>query len=179
MCACVRACVGKMGVPLDFKPLQFAEIWRWELTVKGKNTTEEAQRVLLATQALDDFRLDEEGCERVNTKTNDTPPATVHNIVSTSIVHGNDMPINLQRLSIFLPCSSYNRRRFAAITIRVHNPHFTALLFTSGKLVVTGLKSWYECMLASLSMSRIINSTLVNTHFQIMNCEVSSANPFF
>jgi hypothetical protein len=32
--------------------------------------------------------------------------------------------------------------RFAAITIRLENPRCTALLFTSGKLVITGVKSW-------------------------------------
>jgi hypothetical protein len=41
-----------------------------------------------------------------------TPVAVVHNIVSTSFVDGNSMPINLQRLAMYLPCSSYNRRRY-------------------------------------------------------------------
>lgn len=70
------------------------------------------------------------------------PVATVHNMVCTSVVVGNSMPIDLQRLCSLLPCSSYNRRRFAAMTIRVGDPKCTGLLFTSGKLVVTGAKSW-------------------------------------
>jgi transcription initiation factor TFIID TATA-box-binding protein len=67
---------------------------------------------------------------------------TIHNMVSTSIVHSSNMPINLSLLSVLLPCSTYDRKRFAAITIRLDNPRCTALLFTSGKLVVTGVKSW-------------------------------------
>lgn len=67
----------------------------------------------------------------------------VHNMVSTSIVNGSHMPINLSLLAMLLPCSTYDRRRFAAITIRIDNPRCTALLFTSGKLVITGVKSWY------------------------------------
>lgn len=62
------------------------------------------------------------------------PAVVIHNIVSTSVIHGNNMPINLHDLSILLPCSTYDKRRFAAITIRIDNPRCTALLFTSGKV---------------------------------------------
>jgi hypothetical protein len=72
----------------------------------------------------------------------DESDTVVHNMVSTSIVHGSQMPINLSLLAMLLPCSTYDRRRFAAITIRIDNPRCTALLFTSGKLVITGVKSW-------------------------------------
>ena len=74
----------------------------------------------------------------------DESETVVHNMVSTSIVHGSQMPINLSLLAMLLPCSTYDRRRFAAITIRIDNPRCTALLFTSGKLVITGVKSWQE-----------------------------------
>lgn len=72
----------------------------------------------------------------------DESETIIHNMVSTSIVHGSHMPINLSLLAMLLPCSTYDRRRFAAITIRIDNPRCTALLFTSGKLVITGVKSW-------------------------------------
>ncbi len=72
----------------------------------------------------------------------DESDTVVHNMVSTSIVYGSHMPINLSLLAMLLQCSTYDRRRFAAITIRIDNPRCTALLFTSGKLVVTGVKSW-------------------------------------
>lgn len=80
----------------------------------------------------------------------DESETMVHNMVSTSVVHGNRMPINLSQLATLLPCSTYDRKRFAAITIRIDHPRCTALLFTSGKLVITGVKSWYECLLGSL-----------------------------
>lgn len=72
----------------------------------------------------------------------DESETKVHNMVSTSVVHSNRMPINLSHLAMLLPCSTYDRKRFAAITIRIDNPRCTALLFTSGKLVITGVKSW-------------------------------------
>lgn len=77
-----------------------------------------------------------------NDQENNVSQTTVHNMVSTSILQCSEMPINLSLLAMLLPCSTYDRRRFAAITIRLENPRCTALLFTSGKLVITGVKSW-------------------------------------
>ena len=37
------------------------------------------------------------------------PVAVIHNIVCTSTVRGDSMPINLQMLSMNLMCTSYNR----------------------------------------------------------------------
>ena len=51
------------------------------------------------------------------------------------------MPIDLEFVYKSLPNSFYDRKRFAAITIRVTQPVCTGLLFTSGKLVVTGCKT--------------------------------------
>lgn len=102
------------------------------------------------------------------------PPAMLQNIVSTSLVRGYPMPINIQQLSMYLPCSSYNRRKFAAITIRMENPRCTALLFTSGKLVITGTKSYYECLHASLCMSRIVTKTIYNSSYHICTCQIQN-----
>lgn len=104
----------------------------------------------------------------------DAPLAKLHNIVSTSHLGGEPSPINLQLLSTSLPCSSFNKHKFAAITIRVQEPKFTALLFTSGKLVVTGVKSFYQCILASLCMSRLINRALERTSFYISQCTIEN-----
>lgn len=59
-------------------------------------------------------------------------------------------------LTLFPTESLHRTRRFAAITVRIDKPKCTALLFTSGKLVVTGVKSWYECLLASLTIARSV-----------------------
>lgn len=42
------------------------------------------------------------------------PRVVIHNIVSTSVVHGSKMPIDLHELSMLLPCSSYDRRSDSA-----------------------------------------------------------------
>jgi len=42
----------------------------------------------------------------------------------------------------------YDKQKFAAITLRLHSPICTVLLFTSGKLVLTGSKTFLECVYA-------------------------------
>ena len=104
----------------------------------------------------------------------DESDTMVHNMVSTSMVNGSEMPINLSQLATLLPCSTYDRKRFAAITIRIDNPRCTALLFTSGKLVITGVKSWYECLLGSLCIAHIISGLFVHAKYYIVNCDVQN-----
>jgi transcription initiation factor TFIID TATA-box-binding protein len=113
-------------------------------------------------------------CTDKNHSVDDIPVVAVHNIVSTSLMKGGPIPIDLQQISLYLPCSNYNRRKFAAITIRIDHPKCTALLFSSGKLVVTGVKTWYECLLASLCVRRIIQSTIFEATFRISNCVIQN-----
>jgi transcription initiation factor TFIID TATA-box-binding protein len=121
-----------------------------------------------------------------------TPHATVHNMVSTSkivcIPPGNVAKLNeedediflapacidLDRIYSLIPCSHYNRKKFAAITIRISSPTVTALLFTSGRLVITGSKSWYECVLASLVIVRMLNTAQPECHFHVQDCEIQN-----
>ena len=83
---------------------------------------------------------------QTNPPEDEIPVPTIHNIVSTSQIK-SDTPINLQALALLLPYSFYDRQRFAAITIRLKSPDCTTLLFSSGKLVVTGGRNWFECVL--------------------------------
>ena len=71
----------------------------------------------------------------------DPPLTTIHNLVGTCEISSSVMPIDLEFVYRSLPNSFYDRKRFAAITIRVTQPVCTGLLFTSGKLVVTGCKT--------------------------------------
>jgi transcription initiation factor TFIID TATA-box-binding protein len=102
------------------------------------------------------------------------PLSPVHNIVSTSLIVATEMPINLEYLHELLPCSSYDRKRFAAITIRLENPKCTALLFTSGKLVITGVKSWYECLLAAICVGQVMNRCSIRAKYWVANCEIQN-----
>lgn len=101
------------------------------------------------------------------------PTPTIHNIVSTSLIESTT-PIDLTALSRILPFSFYDRSRFAAITIRVKSPDCTTLLFSSGKLVVTGGRDWYECVLASLCVCRLLRDAFPSRMFRLVNCEVQN-----
>jgi transcription initiation factor TFIID TATA-box-binding protein len=98
------------------------------------------------------------------------PVPQIHNIVSTSQIK-SDRLIELSVLADMLPFSFYDKRRFAAITIRLQNPNCTTLLFSSGKLVVTGSRNHYECILASLHVCRILRDAFPSRSFVLVNCE--------
>lgn len=98
----------------------------------------------------------------------------VHNVVSTSKVYSARMPIDLEVLSLLLKNSTYDKRKFAAITIRTNNPFCTALLFTSGKLVITGVQSFYESVYAALCIVRMLNSVFHQPRFSVLNCVIQN-----
>ena len=100
------------------------------------------------------------------------PVPVIHNIVSTAQIDSTKMPMDLQAISEVLPGSSYDRRKFAAMTIRLANPSCTLLLFSSGKLVVTGGKNWYEGVLSCLRIARFLQRALVGVDFWLKSCNV-------
>jgi TATA-box binding protein (TBP) (component of TFIID and TFIIIB) len=109
-----------------------------------------------------------------------TPTPTIHNIVSTSkivCISPGDMQersVDLDEVFELIHCSHYNRKKFAAITIRIDDPTVTALLFTSGRLVITGSKSWYECMLASLVIVGMLRKVQPSCHLEVRDCEIQN-----
>lgn len=98
----------------------------------------------------------------------------VHNVVCTCQIASVKMPLNLQALANLLPSSSYDKRTFAAITLRTDRPFSTALLFSSGKLVVTGCKSQFECIWASYSIVKMLNDVSPYKSFQTRSCTVQN-----
>lgn len=63
-------------------------------------------------------------------------------------------------------------KRFAAVIMRIRDPKTTALIFASGKMVVTGAKSEDDSKLASRKYARIIQKLGFNakfTDFKIQN----------
>lgn len=61
--------------------------------------------------------------------------------MSTTHIKSISGKLDLSTIAESIPNSSYDRKRFAAITIRINNPKTTGLLFSSGKLVITGAVS--------------------------------------
>jgi transcription initiation factor TFIID TATA-box-binding protein len=103
---------------------------------------------------------------------NTTPQPKIHNVVATIQIECD--PINIHRLSQILPYSSYDKSKFAAITIRLADPVCTCLLFTSGKLVVTGASSWDEGLLTAYCIRDILAETHLGQTFRIVSYDVQN-----
>lgn len=96
------------------------------------------------------------GFKKYSHSDDSSPIPLCHNIVSTSQIISSIVEIDLQRLASLFPFTSYDRKRFAAITIRLANPHCTCLLFGSGKLVITGSTSFHACIVASQTITEML-----------------------
>ena len=104
-----------------------------------------------------------------------TPLPTVHNIVATSQIGCSVAVLDLNKIHEMLPFSFYDQHKFAAITVRLHKPDCTTLLFSSGKLVVTGCRSWYECVYASLFITSLLRECIPGHSFFLQACDVRAA----
>ena len=84
------------------------------------------------------------------------------------------MPLGLETIGEVIPGASYDKKRFAAMTILMHNPTCTILLFSREKMVVTGGKCWYESMCAFLFLKRMLQEGLVGTDFLVHECTIEN-----
>ena len=63
---------------------------------------------------------------------------TLQNIVATCNLACD---LDLKTIAMHARNAEYNPKRFAAVIMRIRDPKTTALIFRSGKMVVTGAKS--------------------------------------
>jgi hypothetical protein len=77
----------------------------------------------------------------------------VQNIVSTVNL---GVKLDLKTIALKARNAEYNPRRFAAVIMRIREPKTTALIFSSGKMVVTGAKSEEMARMASRKYARIV-----------------------
>lgn len=104
------------------------------------------------------------------------PTPVIHNIVSTAQIQvtGDMTSLDLDKICEILPGSSYDRKKFAAMTIRLADPNCTILLFSSGKLVVTGGRTWYESILSCLFIRSFLQEYLTGVDFRLKSCEIQN-----
>ena len=75
----------------------------------------------------------------------------------------------------------YNPKRFAALIMRIRTPKSTALVFNSGKIVVTGAKNEANCRLAGRKFTRILQKLGYSarfTEFKVQNLVATSRTDF-
>jgi len=92
-----------------------------------------------------------------------------HNMVSTTHIKSVSGKIDLRTIAESIPNSSYDRKKFAAITIRIDNPKTTALLFSSGKLVITGAVSKQMAICAIRSVMYMLSGVFACDHLYYEN----------
>ncbi|KAJ2520731.1 TATA-binding protein (TBP), partial [Coemansia sp. RSA 1937] len=78
---------------------------------------------------------------------------TLQNIVATVNL---DCRLDLKSIALHARNAEYNPKRFAAVIMRIREPKTTALIFASGKMVVTGAKSEDDSKLAARKYARIV-----------------------
>lgn len=98
----------------------------------------------------------------------------VQNVVSTINL---GVQLDLKRIAMSARNAEYNPKRFAAVIMRIRDPKTTALIFSSGKLVVTGAKSEEASKHAARKYARIIQklgfSNVRFTEFKVQNIVAS------
>ena len=97
----------------------------------------------------------------------------VHNMVATAQIEIS-APLQLDRLNLIFRFSSFNRRKFAAVTLRLVRPNCTILLFTSGKLVITGSKSASEALLSAYHIRRLLRRVCVGQRFRVIDFQIQN-----
>lgn len=65
-------------------------------------------------------------------------------------------PIDLKKVALKCRNTEYNPKRFAAVIMRLREPRATALIFASGKMVVTGVKSTHNAQLGCKKFAYIL-----------------------
>ncbi|WUR04989.1 TATA-box-binding protein [Vairimorpha necatrix] len=73
--------------------------------------------------------------------------------------------LDLKNIALRARNAEYNPKRFAAVIMRIREPKTTALIFASGKVVITGAKSEKQSKLAAQRYSKIINKLGFNADF--------------
>ena len=102
------------------------------------------------------------------------PVPEVHNIVATSKINFNADELDLIRIQTIFPFSFYDKKRFAAVTIRLSHPECTALLFSSGRLVITGARTWYESVYSSGYICSLLKRVYPERVFHLSKCDIQN-----
>lgn len=107
------------------------------------------------------------------------PDIKIENVVASVTL---DQEIDLMRICRRFPHTEYDPRRFPGLIYRLKRPKATALLFNSGKMVVTGAKSEREAHNAVRNIVRRLNTKGIvkkNPKVRVeINNVVASANLF-
>ncbi|KAG7400966.1 TATA-box-binding protein [Phytophthora boehmeriae] len=94
-----------------------------------------------------DLQVDDDWGEKLNLQ------VKIMNVVGTVDLK---TPLDLKTIALHARNAEYNPKRFSAVIMRLRDPKTTALIFGSGKIVITGGTSEDSCRLAARKFTRVI-----------------------
>jgi transcription initiation factor TFIID TATA-box-binding protein len=100
--------------------------------------------------------------------------ALVHNVVGTARIAVTPGPLDLRLANTLLPNSSFVKKKFAAITVRLHEPTCTILLFGSGKCVLTGCRDFVSCIRAVYDVLEVLRRGMHGVHFAVETIQMQN-----
>lgn len=77
-------------------------------------------------------------------------------IVNLTVSIDMEMQIDLAKLHMKIPRTLYEPDQFPAVTLRVNKPKCVFLVFSTGKVVLTGVKSEKSVRLALRTLKKIL-----------------------
>jgi transcription initiation factor TFIID TATA-box-binding protein len=125
---------------------------------KTKNNTNPDIKTFLGQNILnyENYSPDNQPQHEINPfnvpKLNEITP-NIQNVVCTVNL---GVQLDLKRITLKARNAEYNPRRFAAVIMRIRDPKTTALIFSSGKMVITGAKSEEAAKTSCKKYTRII-----------------------
>ncbi|EEY53626.1 TATA-box-binding protein [Phytophthora infestans T30-4] len=117
----------------------------------------------LQTVGARELQVDDDWEERLNLE------VKIMNVVGTVDLK---TPLDLKTIALHARNAEYNPKRFSAVIMRLRDPKTTALIFGSGKIVITGGTSEDSCRLAARKFTRVIqklNFPAKFTEFKVRN----------
>ena len=80
----------------------------------------------------------------------------LHILSSLPLLANLGIRLDLKKIALKCRNTEFNPRRFGAVIMRLREPKATALIFASGKMCVTGVKSTHNATLAAKKFAYII-----------------------
>ena len=93
-----------------------------------------------------------------NSAQNQLKPPTLQNVVATANL--NCKKLDLRKIAQWCRNAEYNPSRFSAVIMRIRNPKTTALIFSTGKIVITGAKSENDIMMAARIFEKTVQKVI-------------------
>ncbi|MEJ2248335.1 MAG: TATA-box-binding protein [Candidatus Lokiarchaeota archaeon] len=95
----------------------------------------------------------------------------IENVVGTVFVQ-SEGKLDLVHISRKIPDVEYNPERFPGVIMRIENPRATFLIFTTGKMVLTGLKKASQ---AKAAVDKAVKK-LIKTGIKVWDPEIAIVN---